>query len=413
MTHPDNRQLSGPALANALQDARARTWALADDLSDDEWLPPYQNGVNPVAWELAHLAWFAEFWILRGPHTRFEGSTGDDLGFAVAHCPPLFLGPDKHLDSAQLPHADRWTTPLPGRVALKTLLSQQLQACIDAIPDTSAMQTEQADQALYFHRLALFHEDMHAEAFCWMRSSLSYAVPAGLVAPSVSAAMRLHVKTGQDGVDGLEGIAGQGGQVGLGRPALGNGFSFDNESPPQTLQLAAFDIDSQPVCALAFANFLDATGHVAPARWRRDPDNVAAPNQQSAWQIRWFDGWLAVTSDLPALHVNAADADAYCRWTGRRLPTAPEWEHAARTLAGFAWGHSVWEWTSSSFNAYPGFAPGPYLEYSQPWFGNHRELRGGAFATHARMHHPSYRNFFLPQRSDIFSGFRTAATLAL
>jgi EgtB-related family protein len=69
----------------------------------------------------------------------------------------------------------------------------------------------------------------------------------------------------------------------------------------------------------------------------------------------------------------------------------------------------VWEWTADAFQPYPGFAPGPYRDYSAPWFGNHRELRGGAFATHPRMHDLRYRNFFMPQRSDVFAGFRTTA----
>jgi EgtB-related family protein len=79
------------------------------------------------------------------------------------------------------------------------------------------------------------------------------------------------------------------------------------------------------------------------------------------------------------------------------------------TAPGFHWGRSVWEWTADAFLPYPGFTPGPYRDYSQPWFGNHRELRGGAFATETRMHNPRYRNFFMPHRSDIFAGFRTVA----
>ena len=130
--------------------------------------------------------------------------------------------------------------------------------------------------------------------------------------------------------------------------------------------------------------------------------------------MRWFDQWVdlqpgGTRNQIPAMHLNAFEAEAYCRWAKRCLPTAAQWEHAASSHLEFAWGHSVWEWTADTFEPYPGFASGPYREYSQPWFGDHRELRGGAFATHARMHDARYRNFFLPERSDIFAGFRTVA----
>ncbi len=75
---------------------------------------------------------------------------------------------------------------------------------------------------------------------------------------------------------------------------------------------------------------------------------------------------------------------------------------------GFRWG-DVWEWTASSFRPYPGFSADPYLDYSKPWFGNHRVLRGASFATRARMRSAKYRNFYLPWRDDIFSGFRSCA----
>jgi len=108
------------------------------------------------------------------------------------------------------------------------------------------------------------------------------------------------------------------------------------------------------------------------------------------------------------IHVSAWEAEAYCRSIGRRLPHAAEWELAAPDER-FHWGHSVWEWTADAFLPYPGFVAGPYADYSAPWFGDHRELRGGAFATHARLHDPRYRNFFVADRSDVFAGFRTAA----
>jgi EgtB-related family protein len=110
------------------------------------------------------------------------------------------------------------------------------------------------------------------------------------------------------------------------------------------------------------------------------------------------------------MHMTWWEADAWCRWAGRRLPAEVEWEVAAHTAArrGFGWGN-VWEWMGTTFRPYPGFAPDPYQSYSQPWFATHKVLRGGSFATRARMKIPKYRNFYLPERDDIFCGFRSCA----
>ena len=394
---PDARQLHGRDLATALRESRQRTLSLVNDLSPAQWSPPYQLGVNPVAWELAHIAWFAEFWILRGAHHC------DTQGLVHASQPPRFAGPDALLDSARLAHAQRWTANLPNRAELANILADQLEACIAALPTGNATVAGGAQDPLYFHRLALFHEDMHAEAFCWMRSALQYPAPPGLTVPRLPPNQVLTVP---------------GADTGIGWPATQAGFAFDNECPAMDVRLEGFEMDSTPVSAGAFARFIESGGydnarywpheagawrarspHAHPQQWRRAPGG--------GWQVRWFDQWLALDAQAPAMHLNAFEAQAYCLWAGRRLPRAAEWEHAARTQSGFHWGHSVWEWTSSPFAPYPGFAPGPYHAYSQPWFGNHRELRGGAFATHTRMHHPCYRNFFQPHRTDVFAGFRT------
>ena len=401
----DARQLAGPALISALRGSRACTWALVDDLTPAQWQPPLQDGVNPIAWELAHLAWFAEFWVLRGPHDRAAN------GLTQACQPPRFAGPDAHLDSARLAHGARWTTPLPTRAQLATMLADQLEACIDAVPGTGD------DAALYPHRLALFHEDMHGEALCWLRAALGYPAPRDLAVPQVPACSPVAVR---------------GGPMQIGVADHAPGFVFDNERPGLAVDLPDFEIDSAPVTAVAFARFVDAGGYVQPQywpgaagawrtqsgsnhpqQWRRDPHRVAHGNSprspRGEWQMHWFDQWLPLEPGMPAMHLNAFEAEAYCLWAGRCLPTAAQWECATLQTPALHWGHSVWEWTADAFKPYPGFAPGPYREYSAPWFGDHRELRGGAFATHARLHDARYRNFFLPQRTDVFTGFRTVA----
>ena len=112
----------------------------------------------------------------------------------------------------------------------------------------------------------------------------------------------------------------------------------------------------------------------------------------------------------PAMHVSWWEADAWCRWAGRRLPAEVEWELAAHTAArrGFRWG-TVWEWTGSTARPYPGFAPDPWRDYSEPCFGSHKVLRGASFATRERMKNPKFRFFLPPDCDHVFAGFRSCA----
>ncbi|HEY4957480.1 MAG TPA: SUMF1/EgtB/PvdO family nonheme iron enzyme, partial [Caldimonas sp.] len=348
VTTSDARQLAGAALAEALRDARATTLARTLDRGDADWRVPQQAGVNPVAWELGHLAWFAEFWILRGPH-----ATGSD-GFVDAARAPRIAGPDATFDSARLAHADRWHAALPSRAELSARLAGQLDACLAAIPQDDA-----GDEAHYFHRLALFHEDMHGEAFAWLRSALGWPAPSGLAMAHFPAAPPLRFAAAA---------------FELGRTKDARGFSFDNEEPATPTVLAPFEIDATPLRNDQFLAFVAAGGYDQPAFWPdaagrwRAHSGVAHPRrwrqQNGQWQARWFDRWQALELAAPVSHVNAWEAEAYCRWAGRRLPRAAEWEWAARDTR-FRWGKSVWEWTADAFSPYPGFVAGPYADYSQ------------------------------------------------
>ncbi|MCM5569578.1 SUMF1/EgtB/PvdO family nonheme iron enzyme [Burkholderiaceae bacterium FT117] len=394
MTGIDARRCGPAELAVLLARTRARLLALVDDLDDGQWQVPFGNGLNPFAWELAHVAWFAEWWTLRGPHRP------DASGRLRASRPGRHAGADDLLDSSRLPHAERWRVALPAPARVREMLAGQLADTLDALSRLAA-----DDEALYFHRLALMHEAMHCEAMAWMRAALAYPAPAGPGLPVLG--------------DAREPVRVSGAALRMGVPAGEPGFAFDNERAGRVVVLDDFDIDPAPVSAGRFLEFVEAGGYRDPRWWPGEAGRWLAAHglahparwrRQGAegWQVRWFDRWLPLDPALPAIHLSAWEAEAWCRWAGRRLPGAAQWQLAA-SRGVLHWGDSVWEWSADAFEPYPGFEPGPYRDYSAPWFGDHRELRGGAFATEPPIRDLRYRNYFTPGRTDVFAGFRTVS----
>ncbi len=213
-----------------------------------------------------------------------------------------------------------------------------------------------------------------------------------------------------------------GGTVALGRAPDEPGFAFDNEQPTMPARLAPFEIDATPLRNAEFVAFVEAGGYDDATLW---------PGPAGAW--RAAPGELASLALAPRRRRapgRCAGSIDGCRSTPRRRSSTSRRGKPRRIAAGpagacrtrrsgstpprdarFVWGRGVWEWTADAFLPYPGFVAGPYADYSRPWFGDHRELRGGAFATAERLHDPRYRNFFVADRNDVFAGFRTAALL--
>jgi iron(II)-dependent oxidoreductase len=426
---------SAAELVAQLREARHRTRRLTEDLSSAELMGPRLDIVNPVLWEIGHVGWFHEYWTLRHAHGRA----------------PLIERGDRLWDSSAVAHATRWQLDLPDRAGTYRYLADVLARQEDSLggaPDEAAR---------YFYELAIRHEDMHVEALTYSHQTLSYASPDGL-------GERRRPASG-----GLPGdTAVPGGTWRLGSTAA-DGFVFDNEKWAHETALAPFRIARAPVTNAAFAAFVEAGGYGAREFWSdagwtwRQHRNAERPvywqaRRDGVWTVRRYRAVEALAPNAPVVFVTWFEAEAWCRWAGRRLPSEAEWEAAAigqpvpdglRLADGrrrWPWGDAaptpahanldyafdgpvdvaacadgdsafgcrqmignLWEWTASDFLPFAGFAADPYQDYSQPWFGTRKVLRGGCWATSARIARPAYRNFFTPDRNDVFAGFRTCA----
>lgn len=389
------RRADAATLAALLSDARQQTLATfaayEAALGSSDLAVPYSGQLNPPRWELGHIGWFQEWW-LRRFDDRARGAAADP---DAARRPPRRAGADAWFDSSRVPHRERWRLPLPSADQLRDELARGLEDTLALLADAA-----QDDDTLYFFRLALFHEDMHHEAAVYMAQHLGIALPArGPRAHAGTVALRCGGATHEAGAGGA-------------------GFDFDNELGRHAVWLAPFEIDSAPVSWRQFLAFVDDGGYgqrpcwSEPGwRWRQAlPDALPRYLRRidGGFERLDFGRWSAIDPGLPAMNLTLFEAEAYCRWAGRRLPSEAEWEHAALCAPGFEWGQ-VWEWTASTFAPYPGFRAHPYRDYSAPWFGSRPVLRGGSFATTPRMKHPRYRNFFTAERNDLHAGFRTCA----
>lgn len=395
-TQTESLRALGPhGLAGALRSARDYTLSLFDCFAesglDDCAKVPRIPTINPPLWELGHIAWFAEWFILREAESSHPSA-------AQRHS--LLARGDDWFDSNLVPHQARWTLDLPPAGALRTYCHEVLDRVLDKLSRTG-----DSDAALYPFRLALAHEDMHGEAFLCTLQTL------GLPAPR-----RQHVTTFHTG---LAGIAYPGGTLRMGCEP-GPGFVFDNEEWAHPVYVPPFSADSSLVSNGSYAEFVDDGGYQDGRYWTRAGQAWLMQQERSSprywqreggrhWSTTQFDTPTTLALHEPVRHVSLFEAQAYCAWAGRRLPTEAEWEFAATSrIPGFQWGQ-LWEWTATPFEPYPGFAPGAYREYSAPSFGTHQVLRGASFGTPRRLASVHFRNFYLPARDDIFCGFRTCA----
>ena len=431
------RQVASPEeLAAWVRDARERTFELVGDLSDEQLMGPELSTVNPGLWEMGHHAWFQSAWALR--HACGE--------------PPVRDDEDALYDSMEIAHDTRWGLPLPSRRETLEYMREVRDRLLRHLAG------DPSEKLLYHALYSTLHEDMHTEAFTYTRQTHGYPPPK---------------------ISGLDGAAIPGGgplpgdvEVPGGAFLLGSTpeepFVFDNEKWAFAVELEPFRIARACVTQGEYAAFIDAGGYETREHWSSEGwewrlRSGAAGHRYfrrggGGWERRHFDSRVPLEPHKAVIHVNWFEADAYCRWAGRRLPTEAEWEAAATTAPApggldpgaakrrFPWGDdppapdranldwrgmgtvdvgafpagdsphgcrqmigNVWEWTSSDFQPFPGFTPDPYKDYSEPWFGTRKVMRGGCWATRSRLIRSNYRNFQTPDRGDVLTGFRTCA----
>jgi gamma-glutamyl hercynylcysteine S-oxide synthase len=395
------RATTKDAIAERLAEARERTLALVAPLSDDQLNRVYSPILSPLAWDLGHIANFEEEWLVQtiGGREPLDGELG------------------RLYDAIENPRATRNELPILRGERLRSYMDGVRERTLEVLDEIDLEGTD--DPVVrdgFVYEMLLAHEHQHNETMLQLLQMVERYEP--LVRDPGPAA--------EPTSEGPEMVRVDGREVGIG--AVPGGFAYDNERPRHTIELEPFWIDRTPVTNAEFAVFVADTGAEPPMYWEHDGAEG------------WVRTAMGTTEPLdprqPVIHIDFHQAEAFARWAGKRLPTELEWEAAAAgsgaeraNLDQLAFGPApagaygdapsdcgavqmlgdVWEWTSSDFTAYPGFEAFPYPEYSEVFFGSdYKVLRGGSWATRRNVIRPSFRNWDLQQRRQIFAGLRCA-----
>lgn len=421
-------------ICERLTEARARTLLLLSSLTDADLRTQHDRLMSPILWDLGHIIHFEELWL-----------TQNVVGAIQLSEMPGLYNPFEHS------RATRAALPIPR---LAELVHTAAAIRTKALKMLQRVDLESAHPLLangYVYNMVLQHEYQHNETMLQtlqLKTGIPYSPPRIALPPAADVA----------GLDRMIRV-----QAGIYPTGTDDRTSaYDNERPRHTVTVADYEIDAAPVTNGAYAEFVADGGYTREELWSEDghawlgDSHAIAPKYWSlhddGWTTRCMDIVAPLALDHPVCNVCYYEADAYARWAGKRLPTEQEWEIAASwnphtgSAQRFPWGDAepsailanvdqlifgttpvgafphnvsplgcygmigdVWEWTGSAFTGYDEFAPFPYPEYSQVFFGNeYRVLRGGSWATRPGAVRNTFRNWDYPIRRQIFAGFRCA-----
>ncbi len=415
--------------ARGLEAARSRTLQLTD-IDEAELTTQHSPLMSPLVWDLAHIGQQEDLWLLRGGNAAAQGL--------------LTCKIEQLYDAFEHPRATRINLPLLTPRESRSYIADVRGRVFDGLDRLDDPTPEQ----LFPYAMVEQHEQQHVETMLATHQlrdgepllGAGAPLPAGRPVPPDSVLVPAGPFT--LGVDGDA-----------------EPWSLDNERPAHTVDLPAFRIARVPVTNGEWRAFVDAGGYDQPQWWsgrgwrHRVDTGLERPLFWSAdGSRRRFGHVEEIPPDEPVQHVSFFEAEAYAAWAGARLPTEQEWEKAcvwdpvAQRRRRWPWGDSewtpalanlggaalrpapvgayevgasaygveqmmgdVWEWTSSGFEPWPGFETMLYADYSAPFFGgDYRVLRGGSWAVGGASVRPSFRNWDLPIRRQIFTGLRLA-----
>lgn len=425
-------------LIGGLNKVRNNTHTLIRPLSPDDLSQQFDPIMSPLVWDLGHVGNFEELWLLR------------EVGGHQPHNPHF----DQIYDPFDNPRSIRADLEILGPTEAGDYMNQVRSEVLEILQHSDLNSDDPLLQNGYVFEMVTQHEAQHQETMLQaldLRSDLApYALSAQTSKPAqtrrVDDTDRIHVPGGwfwQGTGDRL--------------------MAYDNERPAHRVKVPAFDLDRFPVTVRRFARFIEQHGYQRPELWSEEgrawlsESSCQHPQHwvrdlEGGWLVNRFGRMIPLDPAEPVQHVSFFEAEAFARWAGGRLPTESEWEKAAGwdPLTGktrpFPWGHApptaslanldhqgwgpmavgsypqgasplgaeqmlgdVYEWTSSWFEGYPGYATFPYPEYSEVFFGReYRVLRGASWATSTPVARNTFRNWDYPQRRQLFAGFRVA-----